>query len=167
MLKLNDHDKAQHPGPPFDAGLAFQAVRPLFTGMADANAKAWASCLEINRQWTAFLMRRFREDAALVHQLAKCTGSLDALQLYSQFLQKVFADYQQEFGEIMTVGRPSVEETQRCAPKGAQEPLPGENEPSSVVATGERSGGTLSVEPQIGVRGVTRAAAALSSWENV
>jgi hypothetical protein len=59
------------------------------------------SCLEFNREWTVFLMRRLQQDIALVHDLAKCSGPSDMFGVYSAFYAKAFADYQNEFFQLI------------------------------------------------------------------
>ena len=70
------------------------------TGVAEFNDKAYAGWMEINRQWATFLRGRFQEQLALVHHLAQCRNPQDILGVYTEFFQKAFADYQNEFAEI-------------------------------------------------------------------
>ncbi len=107
MLKSGDaRDETPHSTSfaPFNANLALEMCEPLMAALAN-NGKAYASWMEINRHWTAFLTRRFQEDVALVHQLARCTNPGEVFAVYSDFFQKAFADYQREFAEMAKLGQ--------------------------------------------------------------
>ena len=109
MLKNPRHGTgpAEQPGvtfPTLDPSVGMHTFQPLMTGVAEFNGKAYVAWMELNRQWTEFLSGRFQEDVALVHHLAQCRNSQDILGVYTEFSQEAFADYQNEFAEIMCLG---------------------------------------------------------------
>jgi hypothetical protein len=73
--------------------------------MAKSNRQVCAGWLEINRNWTGFIMRQLQEDAALVHQLAKCRNALDVCDVYSDVFHRVLLDFQRQIIETMQRGQ--------------------------------------------------------------
>jgi hypothetical protein len=102
---------------PFNVNIALQACEPLAAGMAELGGKACRNWMDINRQWAAFLMQRFQEDASLMHNLAKCTNPQDVYGAYSNFIQKALADYQRQFTEMMKLGPQSFAAATTAAQK--------------------------------------------------
>jgi hypothetical protein len=92
---------SKDPLAPINPNNAWMACQPLVEGVVALNGKSVMSCLEFNREWTLFLMRRLQQDIALVHDLAKCSGPSDMFGVYSAFYAKAFADYQNEFFQMI------------------------------------------------------------------
>ena len=92
---------SKQPLAPFGPNNAWITCQPLIEGVVALNGKSVMSCLEFNRKWTVFLMRRLQQDIALVHDLAKCSGPSDMFGVYSAFYAKPFADYQNEFLQMI------------------------------------------------------------------
>jgi hypothetical protein len=87
---------SKDPLAPINPNNAWMACQPLVEGVVALNGKSVMSCLEFNREWTLFLMRRLQQDIALVHDLAKCSDPSDMFGVYSAFYAKAYADYQNE-----------------------------------------------------------------------
>ena len=81
---------SKEPLAPFSPNNAWMVCQPLVEGVVALNGKSVMSCLEFNREWTEFLMRRLQQDMALVHDLAKCSGPSDVFGVYSYFYTKEF-----------------------------------------------------------------------------
>jgi Phasin protein len=103
--------------PSFGTGPSLEAMQPTVEGMAEFNGKTISGWTALQREWTGFLMHRVQEEVALAHRLAKCSGPQDAFDVYANFYQQAFADYQREFGELMRLGQTSLSEATSAAQK--------------------------------------------------
>lgn len=104
----------QMPFVPLGPDQVFNLCRPVVEGLTEFNGKLLTSCLEFNRDWTGFLMRRLQVDMTLVHDLAKCTEPREVFEVYSTFFAKAFSDYQREFAQLATLNSKGFEQTARA-----------------------------------------------------
>lgn len=81
------------------------SCQPMLNGLADLNGEMVTGWMEVNREWTQFLMERVHEDVAFVHKLGDCKNPQEFFSLYATFYQKAFADYQNEFQKISKLSR--------------------------------------------------------------
>ena len=79
-------------------------TQPSFAAIADINVKLYESIAAFNSEWVRLLIRRFQDDTALTQHLATCKSLEQAQQIYVDFWTKVFADYQEEFGQLARLG---------------------------------------------------------------
>jgi hypothetical protein len=102
---------------------AIKTLQPMVEGLTEFNGKLLTSCLEFNREWTGFLMRRMQEDVSLVHDLAQCTEPRGVFEVYSTFFTRALSDYQSEYAQLATLNGKAFEQTTRAL-QGTLEPKP-------------------------------------------
>jgi Phasin protein len=56
----------------------------------------------LTKQWD-FFQRRVKENLALVEHFMSCRTPIEVWSLYTEFLQKAAADYQNEFSELASI----------------------------------------------------------------
>ena len=86
------------------------AGNPLLAVMTDINGKLLESIANAQKDWAEFVHRRVKEDIAASHQLMNCQSLTDMQEIYSQYLQKVFAQYREHSERLVKRGKSMTEE---------------------------------------------------------
>lgn len=119
MSQLNEEGAGRsefsQPSAFFWTGVIPAGTQPWMTALGNLNGKGQIAWLEWQREWANFLARRFQEDIKLVGQLTNCTAPQAAIFVYSDFVQKASADYQQEWIQLIEIGQSSASEMSSCA----------------------------------------------------
>ena len=79
---------------PFGLDAMMQMQRPALTAMAEMNGRLYESITAVNNEWVAFVNRCLKEDLAVSQQLAQCRTAQDLYQVYVQFFENSWAQYQ-------------------------------------------------------------------------
>jgi hypothetical protein len=78
--------------------------------MADINGKWLESVANVQKDWAVFVHRRVKEDIAASHQLMNCQSLTDMQEIYSQYLQTVFAQCREHSERLVQRGKSMTEE---------------------------------------------------------
>lgn len=97
---------SQSPG--FDPAAMLNAFMPKMNEVSASDGNPVAVWLEMNQQWTAFLTKRFKKDAALLQQLTTCTNPAELNAAYSDFFKKTVEDYQREITEMAELSQKAL-----------------------------------------------------------
>ena len=95
-------------------------AQPSFAAMLDSYAKLCDSIAAFNSEWAGFLTRQFQENTALPQRLMSCKSLEEAQKVYVDFWTKAFAQYQEEFRRLASLGQDFVQkhpEAMRKAPR--------------------------------------------------
>ena len=79
---------------PFGFDAMMQMQRPVLAAMAEMNGRLYESITEVNKEWATFVNQCLKEDFAVSQQLAECRTAQDLYQVYAQFFQNTWAQYQ-------------------------------------------------------------------------
>jgi hypothetical protein len=83
---------------------------PVLVVMADINGKWLESVANAQKDWAVFVHRRVKEDIAASHQLMNCQSLTDMQEIYSQYLQTVFAQCREHSERLVQRGKSMTEE---------------------------------------------------------
>jgi hypothetical protein len=86
------------------------AGNPVLVVMADINGKWLESVANAQKDWAVFVHRRVKEDIAASHQLMNCQSLTDMQEIYSQYLQTVFAQCREHSERLVQRGKSMTEE---------------------------------------------------------
>jgi Phasin protein len=86
------------------------AGNPVLVVMADINGKWLESVANTQKDWAVFVHRRVKEDIAASHQLMNCQSLTDMQEIYSQYLQTVFAQCREHSERLVQRGKSMTEE---------------------------------------------------------
>ena len=86
------------------------AGNPLLAVMTDINGKLLESIANAQKDWAEFVHRRVKEDIAASHQLMNCQSLTDMQEIYSQYLQTVFAQCREHSERLVQRGKSMTEE---------------------------------------------------------
>jgi hypothetical protein len=98
-------------GMPFGFDALMEMNRPALAAVADFNGRIYENLVEMNKEWTAFITRRLKEDLAMPQQLASCKTMQDMYGVYTDFFQKAVAQYQAEFTQMARLGKSLADDT--------------------------------------------------------
>ena len=93
MAEKND-GKARDAMAPFGFEAMMQMQRPALEAMAEMNGRLYESITAVNKEWATFVNRCLKEDLAVPQQLTQCRTPQDLYQVYAQFFQNTWAQYQ-------------------------------------------------------------------------
>lgn len=106
------------------AGLTPAFRNPMLTIFADMNATFLEGLATAQKDWADFVQRRTREDVALTRQLLKSQSVADMQQIYSQYLQTAFQQYQDQSEKVVqrtgSIAQHLVETTEARAKEAAR-----------------------------------------------
>lgn len=115
MAEKTTNGRADNGFPPMMLPFGLEALmemnRPALAAMAEVNGKVYANIAAMNKNWTAFVNRRLKEDLAVPQQLAGCKTVQDVYSVYADFFQTAVADYQSEFEQMSKLSKSIAEET--------------------------------------------------------
>jgi hypothetical protein len=86
------------------------AGNPVLVVMADIHGKWLESVANTQKDWAVFVHRRVKEDIAASHQLMNCQSLTDMQEIYSQYLQTVFAQCREHSERLVQRGKSMTEE---------------------------------------------------------
>lgn len=84
----------------WDPKFVMQTFAPLMGTASEQNGSALTSWLEMNQQWTSFLIHRFQNDLELIQKLSACKDPASVGDTYTAFFKAAQADYQNKFLEM-------------------------------------------------------------------
>jgi hypothetical protein len=91
----------------FDAMMQMQ--RPALAAMAEMNGRLYESITAVPTEWATFVNRCLKEDLAVPQQLAQCRTAQDLYQVYTQFFQNTWAQYQSGLEQMTKLSRAIAE----------------------------------------------------------
>ena len=91
----------------FDAMMRMQ--RPALAAMAEMNGFLYESITAINKEWVTFVNRCLKEDLAVPEQLAQCRSAQDLYQVYAQFFQNAWGQYQSGLEQMSKLSKAIAE----------------------------------------------------------
>ena len=81
------------------------AGNPLLAIVTDMNGKWLESVAGAQKEWVEFVHRRVKEDIAASQQLINCQSLTDMQQIYSQYFQTAFEQYQEQSKRVVQRGK--------------------------------------------------------------
>jgi len=94
---------------PFGFDAMIQMQRPAFAAMAEMNGRLYESITVVNKEWATFVNRCLKEDLAVPQQLAQCRTAQDLYQVYEQFFQNTWAQYQSGLEQMTKLSKAIAE----------------------------------------------------------
>jgi Phasin protein len=91
--------------PTWNPDLMMQAFAPYMNAAPQLNGGLVNAWMEMGRQWSTFLMRRFQEDFELMQKLAACRDPGAVGGICASFFKTAQEDYQKEFSEMTRLGQ--------------------------------------------------------------
>jgi hypothetical protein len=91
--------------PQFDFAKLAEINGPALSAIAEINSKLCEALIAMNREWVGFVNRRFEEDAAMPQYLARCKSAHDMYEVYADFFQRAYNQYQTQFEQFTKLGR--------------------------------------------------------------
>jgi len=91
----------------FDAMMRMQ--RPALAAMAEMNGFLYESITAVNKEWVTFVNRCLKEDLAVPEQLAQCRSAQDLYQVYAQFFQNAWGQYQSGLEQMSKLSKAIAE----------------------------------------------------------
>jgi FAD/FMN-containing dehydrogenase len=77
---------------------------PMMTILAEMNGSFLESVATAQKEWMDFLHRRVTEDVAVSRQLMRCHSLAEMHQIYSQYFQTAFEQYQKQSEKVVERG---------------------------------------------------------------
>jgi Phasin protein len=96
------------------------AGNPVLAVMADINGKWLESVANAQKDWAEFVLRRVKEDIAASHRLMNCQSLTDMQEIYSQYLQTVFAQCREHSERLVQRGKSMTEELAQSMESSAE-----------------------------------------------
>jgi hypothetical protein len=106
--------------PPLNVNALMGMMQPAFAAMAEFNGKLYDSAARLNTEWAEFLSRRLQEDFAVPQRLAACKSPQEAQQVYVDYWQTAFAQYQSEMGRLAKMSETFAQQTATAVQKHAE-----------------------------------------------
>ena len=94
---------------PFGFDAMLQMQRPVLAAMAEMNGRLYESITAANKEWATFVNQCLKEDLAVRQQLAQCRTAQDFYQVYAQFLQNAWAQYQSGLEQMTKLSKAIAE----------------------------------------------------------
>jgi len=91
----------------FDAMMRMQ--RPALAAMAEMNGRLYESITAVNNEWATFVNQCLKEDLAVSQQLAQCRTAQDLYQVYAQFFQNAWTQYQSGLEQMTKLSKAIAE----------------------------------------------------------
>jgi hypothetical protein len=104
---------------PFGFDAMIQMQRPAFAAMAEINGRLYESINAVNNEWATFVNRCLKEDLAVPQQLAQCRTAQDLYQVYAQFFQNTWAQYQSGLEQMTKLSKDIAEHALRSRSGGS------------------------------------------------
>ena len=102
-----DHRKqdAAEQSNPFALMFAGLSMPVPLTALTDLNTKLFAAFASTSEEWAQFVAGRLREDFRLSQDLAACQTPPEYINVYRDFYNQAWKDYQREFARLSEVGQ--------------------------------------------------------------
>ena len=94
---------------PFGFDAMMQMQRPVLAAMAEMNGHLCESITAANKEWVTFVNQCLKEDLAVRQQLARCRTAQDLYQVYAQFFQNAWAQYQSGLEQMTKLSKAIAE----------------------------------------------------------
>lgn len=105
---------------PMGTGAFMTMAQPAFAAMAEINGRICENAAQLGTEWLGFVTRRLREDLAMPQQLAACKSPQEAQQVWVDYWQTTFAQYQDEMGRLAKMGESCAQQTASAIQKHAE-----------------------------------------------
>ena len=96
---------------PFGFDAMMQMQRPALAAMAEMNGRLYESITAVNKEWATFVNQCLKEDLAVPQQLAQCRTAQDLYQVYVQFFQNAWAQYQSGLEQMTKLSKAIAEQS--------------------------------------------------------
>ena len=106
---------------PFGFDAMMQMQRPGLAAIAEMNGRLYESITAVNKEWVTIVNRCLKEDLAVHQQLAQCRTAQDLYQVYAQFFQNTWAQYQSGLEQMAKLST-AIAEHALQPPSGASGP---------------------------------------------
>ena len=94
---------------PFGFDAIMQMQRPALAAMAEMNGRLYEYIAAVNKEWATFVDRCLKEELAVSQQFVQCRTTQDLYQVYAQFFQSTFAQYQSGLEQMTKLSRAIAE----------------------------------------------------------
>lgn len=94
---------------------------PMVAIFAEMHGTFLESVATAQKDWMDFMHRRIKEDVAVSRQLMKCQSLAEMHQIYSQYLQTAFEQYQQQSEKVVQRGESMAQHLAETAESNAKE----------------------------------------------
>lgn len=122
MNKEAQNGKAKpetNPATGFDPAGMFQSFMSNFSESSTLDNTPAAGILEMNQHWLDFLGERFKQDAALLQKLSKCTNPAEMSAVHMEFYKETTDHYQREIAEMTELGQQAIGQLKNLGPAGS------------------------------------------------
>jgi hypothetical protein len=112
--KRNQDDRKHEAGEqsnPLDLMFAGLSMPAPLAAMADLNTKLMAAFASTSEEWAKFVAGRLQEDVRLSRDLAACQTPPEYMNVYRDFYNQAWKDYQREFARLAETGQSLAAET--------------------------------------------------------
>jgi hypothetical protein len=89
--------------------------------LTEMNGTLLESVATAQKDWADFMHRRIKEDVAASRQLMQCHTLAEMHQVYSQYLQKAFEQYQQQSRKVVKRGESTAQDLAEATDTGIKE----------------------------------------------
>ena len=93
---------------------------PMTTILAEMNGSFLESVATAQKDWMDFVHRRINEDVAVSRQLMRCQSLPEAHQIYAQYLETAFEQYQNAFEQYQRQSEKVVQRGESMAQRLAE-----------------------------------------------
>jgi Phasin protein len=94
---------------------------PMMTILAEMNGSFLESLATAQKDWMDFMHRRIKEDVAVSRQLMRCQSLPEMHQIYSQYLQTAFEQYQKQSEKVVERGESMAQHLAETSESAARE----------------------------------------------
>jgi vacuolar-type H+-ATPase subunit H len=94
---------------------------PMMAILAEMNGTLLESVATAQKDWVNFVHQRLKEDIAASRQLMKCQSLAEMHQVYSEYLQTAFEQYQQQSERVVQRGESMAQHLAENAETAAKE----------------------------------------------
>jgi len=96
---------------PFGFDAMMQMQRPALAAMAEMSGGLCEGITAVNKEWATFVNRCLKENLAVPQQLAQCRTAQDLYQVYVQFFQNAWAQYQSGLEQMTKLTKAIAEQS--------------------------------------------------------
>jgi hypothetical protein len=102
-------------------GVPLLMQNPMMAILAEMNGSFLESLATAQKDWMDFVHRRIKEDVAVSRQLMRCQSLPEIHQVYSQYLQTAYEQYQKQSAKVVERGETMAQHLAETAEAAAKE----------------------------------------------
>jgi hypothetical protein len=96
-------------------------LNPMLTMLAEMNGSFLNTLLTAQKDWMDFVHHRIKEDVAVSRKLMRCQSLPEMQQIYSQYCQTAFEQYQEQSEKVVERGETMAQRLAETAEMAAKE----------------------------------------------